>query len=101
MAMEVPVVTTDAGGTKELMVNGRTGLMLPVGDVNGLATAMLELVKNKHLRETMGQAARKHIEANFSFFARLQRLESLYERVVEHHNRSLKRPGSQFASCVE
>lgn len=101
MAMAVPVVTTDAGGTKELIVNGLTGFMLPVGDVTGLATAMLKLVENRHLRDSMGEAARKHIEAKFSFLARLRQVESLYESIVEQYSGSHKRTGSKVALCVE
>jgi L-malate glycosyltransferase len=87
-------VTTDAGGTKELVLDGVTGFMLPIGDVDGLAKATLKLVNDRHLRATMGEAARKHIEANFSFTGRLHRIESLYERVVAQHFRSLNTLGT-------
>ena len=53
MAMGVPVVTTDAGGTGELVVDGVTGFMLPIGDLEGLSTAMLKLVEDKNLRSAM------------------------------------------------
>ena len=82
MAMEVPIVATDVGGTKELMINGQTGFLLSPGDVEGMAQALISFVRNEALQRNMRQAGRKHIEDNFSFSSRLQKIETLYERVV-------------------
>jgi glycosyltransferase involved in cell wall biosynthesis len=83
MAMEVPIVATDVGGTKELMINGQTGYLLPPGDVEGMAQALISFVRNEGLRRNMRKAGRDHIEDKFSFSSRLRRIETLYEKVVE------------------
>jgi glycosyltransferase involved in cell wall biosynthesis len=83
MAMEVPIVATNVGGTKELMLDGETGYLLSPADVEGMAQALISLVQNNNLRENMRQAGRRHIEDKFSFTARLQRIEALYERILE------------------
>ena len=82
MAMGLPVVTTDVAGTKELVVHGQTGFVLPQGDVQGLAQAMLSLVDNTQLRQCLGRAGRQRVEQEFSFTGRLQRIEALYARLL-------------------
>jgi glycosyltransferase involved in cell wall biosynthesis len=82
MALGLPVVTTDVAGAKELVVDGKTGYVLPQGDVQGIAHALIELVENEVLRRQMSKAGRERVEREFSFSTRLQRIEALYERVL-------------------
>jgi glycosyltransferase involved in cell wall biosynthesis len=82
MALGVPVVTTDVAGTKELVVHGQTGFVLPQGDVQGIAQAMLTLLDDTQLRQSMGLAGRRRVEQEFSFTGRLQRIEALYARLL-------------------
>jgi glycosyltransferase involved in cell wall biosynthesis len=83
MAMEVPIVATDAGGTKELMVKGETGYVVRPGDIEAMAEALINLSSDKKLSDQMGRAGRTHVENRFSFTARLHQIEGLYERVLE------------------
>jgi glycosyltransferase involved in cell wall biosynthesis len=83
MAMGIPVVATDVGGTKELIVDGQTGYMVSEGDVEGMARSLLGLARNDVLRKKLGDAARKRIEEDFSFTLRLTRIETLYERLID------------------
>jgi glycosyltransferase involved in cell wall biosynthesis len=82
MAMGLPVVTTDVAGTKELVIEGNTGFVLPQQDVYSLAEALNNLSSDHDLRSRMGRAGRRHVEREFSFAGRLQRIESLYEQLV-------------------
>jgi len=82
MAMGIPIVATDVGGTKELIVAGESGYMVAEGDVAGMARAMIELICNECLRKDVGRAAQLRIQENFSFASRLQRIEALYEKVL-------------------
>ena len=82
MAVGLPVVTTDVAGTSELVLDGQTGYVVPQGDVDRLAHAMVTLVANKQLQQSMGQAGRERIEREFSFTHRLQRIEELYARIL-------------------
>jgi glycosyltransferase involved in cell wall biosynthesis len=90
MAVGLPVVTTDVAGTKELVLDGQTGYVVPQGDVDRLAQAMVRLVSDKQLRHCLGHAGRERIEREFSFTQRLQCVEALYARVLGFPlNRSL------------
>jgi glycosyltransferase involved in cell wall biosynthesis len=82
MAVGLPVVTTDAGGTSELVLDGQTGYIVPQRDVNGLARATIKLINDASLRQRMGRAGRERVETEFSFRLRLQRIEALYATVL-------------------
>lgn len=61
MALGLPVISTDCpcGGPKELIQNGKNGLLVPVGDEEAMAKAMKQVLKNKELREELGKNALK------------------------------------------
>jgi len=82
MAMGVPVVTTDVAGAKELVLDSQTGYVLPQGDVQGIAHALLRLAGNETLTHHMGPAGRRRVEQEFSFTHRLQCIEELYAKVL-------------------
>jgi glycosyltransferase involved in cell wall biosynthesis len=82
MAMGLPVVTTDVAGTRELVIDGQTGFVIPQGDVLGLAHAIMTLAADEQLRRQMAQAGRHRVEQEFTFATRLRRVETLYEQVL-------------------
>lgn len=65
-AMGLPVVATRVGGIAEAVLEGKTGLLFPFGDIEGLADAIQELWENSEKRKAMGAAARKWIEEHYS-----------------------------------
>jgi glycosyltransferase involved in cell wall biosynthesis len=77
MAAGLPVVLTDVGGTAEQITDGREGRLVPRGDVDALAKALVELAADIERRRAWGQAARRRIEGQFS----LQRMVDDYKRV--------------------
>jgi N-acetyl-alpha-D-glucosaminyl L-malate synthase BshA len=82
MACEVPVITTRAGGLPEVVEDGRTGFLLPVGDVDGMAAAALYLLKDEDLRRAFGAAGRRRAVEVFSQDAVVARYKAIYERVA-------------------
>lgn len=83
MACGVPTVTTNAGGLPEVVQEGVTGLLAPVGDVPALATAMRTLLGDDALRLKMGAAARERAVRHFARDKILPRWHALYERVLK------------------
>lgn len=63
MAAGLPVVATDAGGTRELVKNGVNGLLVPVGDVKRLSEAIDSFAGDPIMRQAMGHQGR-HIAAS-------------------------------------
>jgi glycosyltransferase involved in cell wall biosynthesis len=82
MAMEKPIVATDAGGTHELI--GDAGFIVPPQDSDALAAAMLHLMQEPaEFRQALGHAARLRIDSHFSMEARANDWEELYRTVLE------------------
>jgi glycosyltransferase involved in cell wall biosynthesis len=94
MALGLPVVTTDVAGAKELVVTGQTGYVVPQGDAQAIAHALIKLGKSEVLRRQMSHAGRERVEREFSFATRLRRIESLYERVLGIENSGLTGVGA-------
>ncbi len=65
MAAGLPVVATRVGGIPEVVVEGETGLLAPVGDVDALAARILRLAEDRDLRGRLGRAGRERARASF------------------------------------
>jgi glycosyltransferase involved in cell wall biosynthesis len=63
----LPVVTTDVPGARDVVVDGETGFVVPVGDWRHAERALIRLVEDRDLRQRMGQAARDRCEAEFAW----------------------------------
>lgn len=65
MAMARPVITTDAPGCRDTVIDGKNGFLVPVRDPEALAAAMERFIQHPELIEKMGQASRKMAEERF------------------------------------
>jgi N-acetyl-alpha-D-glucosaminyl L-malate synthase BshA len=82
MGCGVPVVGSDAGGLPEVVQHAETGYLLPVGDVEGMASRTLEILKDDARRREMGQAGRRRAAALFSADRIVSQYERYYEKVL-------------------
>ncbi|WP_188450430.1 glycosyltransferase [Knoellia flava] len=64
-AMGVPTLTTKAVGAIDSVIHERTGLLVPVDDVDALETALTRMITSADDRRLMGTAARAYVEENF------------------------------------
>ena len=83
MAAGLPVVTTAAGGVRDLLESGTEGLIVQPGDVQGLSKAMSILLGNRELRKLMGKAAAWRARENFDVSAMARAYEEIYENRVK------------------
>ena len=81
MAQGIPVVATAVGGIPD-MLGLDAGLLVPVGDVNELASAMTRLAGDPALRASMGRAGRARYEVTYSPEAVLPLLIETYQRLL-------------------
>ncbi len=79
MASRLPLVATAVGDVPTLVLDGRTGVLVPAENVELLATGIVELLRDSTKRERLGAAARQHIEEEFS----AERMTADYLRVYE------------------
>ena len=76
------IVATDAGGSGEIVLDGRTGLLVPTQDSAALGTALDRLVFDSDLRDRFGSAAREHVARMFGMDRFVAEFVALYEEQV-------------------
>ena len=82
MAAGCPIVVTAVGGNRELIQDGATGLLVPSGDVDSLATAIARLLQSPTLAHQLGAAARDLAHAQYSVEAMCSQYEALYRQLT-------------------
>ncbi len=83
MACEKPVVCTDVKGSREALIDGKHGFILPLGEPQQLAEKMLWLMQHPEEREQMGKAARQQVLTHFSEQQVVERLGEVYQVCLE------------------
>ena len=82
MACGVPVVATDIPGTRELVIPGETGYLLPVGDRAGFCKYTQRLLNDAALAARFSAAARQRVQAEFSVEKMIERHVALYRELI-------------------
>lgn len=80
MSCGVPCVSTDVGGVSEVF--GETGRLVPLGDVDAMADAALELLEDPDLHRAQSKAVRERAVSEFDQGKVLSHYEQLYRRVL-------------------
>ncbi|WP_022847484.1 MULTISPECIES: glycosyltransferase family 4 protein [unclassified Desulfurobacterium] len=83
MMLEVPVVATDAGGVREVVINGKTGLLVPKNNPKALSTAVIRILRDEKLRKSLIINARKFVNENFTVDKMVNAYFQLYGEVIE------------------
>jgi glycosyltransferase involved in cell wall biosynthesis len=82
-AAELPIVATNVGGNGEVVLDGKSGFLVPPNDPEALAQAMLRLMSlSEEERWRMGKLARQHIEARYSLDRVVNQWEALYRELL-------------------
>ncbi|MBX5437244.1 MAG: N-acetyl-alpha-D-glucosaminyl L-malate synthase BshA [Alicyclobacillaceae bacterium] len=84
MASGVPVVGSNAGGIPEVVRDGETGFLAPVGDVDTMARRALELLSDPLLYQRFSRRARERAVTHFDQPEKVSEYESLYRALVAH-----------------
>lgn len=82
MAVGLPVVATRVGGIPELIVHGRSGLLVSAGDVDALAEGITRVLSHPEWARCLGDAARLRIRTGFSFEKMFRETEALYRAIL-------------------
>ncbi len=82
MAMQKPVVATNAGGNSELVTSREVGWLVPMKDRTALTGALLEIIEDPARAGTVAENARRHVVSGYSKELRLTRLEALYQEIL-------------------
>ena len=90
MACGLTVVAGNVGQIAEIVRHGKTGLLYPPGDVNGLANACHRLLGNPRLRRTIGRAAAKQVHTHYTWDRNASRAVELARSLVAARRKRAK-----------
>lgn len=80
MSLSIPAVATDYGGNPYMVENGKNGLLVPEKDSVAMADAILKLISDKELYETLAKGAYEAYRSKFTAKKMTEQLESLYKK---------------------
>jgi glycosyltransferase involved in cell wall biosynthesis len=66
MAMGLPVISTAIGGAAEAVIDGQTGLLVPIADSDALAAAMTRAISDRRTMQIWGESARRMVATRFN-----------------------------------
>lgn len=81
-ALEVPVVASRVGGVPEVVIDGKTGFLVPPRDEKALADAIIKILSDKDLRLNMGKLGRKTVAKKYNWVENARSMENLYEEML-------------------
>lgn len=82
MSCGVPVVGTSVGGLPEVVVDGESGYLVPVGEVRAMADAAISLLSNPEKHRRFAEAAQTRARTEFDSSKIIPQYEALYERLL-------------------
>lgn len=83
MSYSIPVISTrDAGAIPEMVIDGKTGILVDKKNPEQIAESVLKLIENKELSETMGKAGRESYEKNFTMEVNIRNMINTFNKVI-------------------
>ncbi len=89
-AVGLPIIATTTGSIHQVVLNGKSGFLVPPGDVDALVDRLDHLITHSEEWAEMGKAGRRHVEENFD-------IDKLNDRLVLIYQGLLKGPASEMA----
>jgi glycosyltransferase involved in cell wall biosynthesis len=82
LAAGIPVIASNQRSNPEFIVEGETGLLVPLGDVEATTTALDEILSDLEKAAEMGRAAKEDIAARWNWDNYAEELIEAYEKVI-------------------
>ena len=90
-AAGVPVVSTDVGGVRDIVADGKTGIITGQFETKTYATALLDLIENEEKRKQMSLAGWNSVESKFHYKRLCSDMEALYNELLKKKDKKLRR----------
>jgi glycosyltransferase involved in cell wall biosynthesis len=87
MACGLPVVITNNADNRKWVTDNENGFLIPVKDPKALSEKIIYLLKNEDVRSRFGQINRKIIEERNNYYREMEKMERIYEQLVQRHER--------------
>ena len=82
MAMERPIVVTDSGGNSEEVLDGKSGIVVPVGNAWAMSEAILKLVRNNDMAKNLGAFGRQRVLQLFTNKIYANNIQQVYNSII-------------------
>ena len=82
-AAGVPAVASAVGGIPDIIEHEKSGLLVPPGDSDALADALVRLTSNPKVSKQLGEAAKSFVKQNFSWDVVARKFDCLYKRLAQ------------------
>lgn len=82
MACGLPVIATNVGGNAEVIIDGKTGVLVPACEPTSLAEGILRLIQDRNLRIQMGTMGRELAVKKFGIETMVQNYQEFYNRLL-------------------
>lgn len=86
----IPVVSTDVGGVRDIIVEGETGFVVPPKNAVAFAEKLAYLIQNKEIREKMSQNGWTFVEDKFQYTKLVKNMEAYYAELLEKSRKNEK-----------
>jgi len=87
MSCALPVVATDVGGNHEVVVDGKTGHLVPAGNKDRLVQSLIALLDDSRCRKKMGQEGLYRVQSFFNLEGMVTATQDLYEILLQMNSR--------------
>jgi hypothetical protein len=94
------VVAFDVGGMPDVVINGVTGQLVPMGDTRQMGKAILSLIFNSEKRGVMGKKCSEKMEEQYKLEIQAQRYLELYQELIEPHTSGVQATFEDHTSRV-
>ncbi|MES2800729.1 MAG: glycosyltransferase [Bacteroidota bacterium] len=84
-ASGVPIITTDVGGVKDIVLDGETGYIVEKNNMDLFAEKMLDLIENKKNREKMSQNGWTHVREKYHYDRLVKDMEEYYKELLKNN----------------
>jgi len=82
MASGKPVIASNLPGVRDIVITGKTGLLVPSKDSEALADAIIKLLNDEYLARKMGLNGRKIVEEKYTWKKATEMTENIYNEVI-------------------
>lgn len=82
MSVGLPVIASDVDGPRQIIEHNKTGLLVPVGDIQGYAAGIRRLLTSPELCSSLAASARIAVERNYSAHTMVQKIRQVYREVI-------------------
>jgi len=85
-AANIPVITTDVGGVRDIMLDGETGYIIPPGDEDLYVERLIDLCDDENKRSYMSQNGWTFVENKFQYETLIKNMDSYYRKLLAKIN---------------